>query len=275
MNNYVFFVEGNQDVAMLYRVLTDFLGFTEIKSYKKIENNIIFAKKVKTKFPFKKNSLNIFNEIPMFFEKGDKQICVINANGEANLLYKLDTFYDIQDNNEFESIEKFIIFADGDLKTKDEKIEELKTYIQPKEKNRKLKYIKENSFKNDCLEFNVHGVDVQANLFIFPNNNDKGRLENILIENLKNNYSCLHKETILHFENLEKNCNIQWADTNSDRNKALVGCIGNIIIPSASNVTLISNKDFQWIDKENISKDLKILIDFLKGMLGESDETNI
>ncbi len=265
MNNYIFIVEGNQDIALLYRILIDFFEFEEIKNPKKL--NSVLKKLVKDKFPFRKGSLNIFNEIPMFFEKDDKQICIINANGESNLLYKLDTLFQKFDVKEIESISGFIIFADGDLKNRTEKINELKKYIVVEGK-RKLEYIKENSFENDSLAFSVDGVDVRANLFIFPNNNDKGRLENILLENLQNNYGCLYKETISHFENLEKNCNIEWADTNSDRDKALIGCIGNIIIPSASNVTLISNKDFGWIDKENLSEDLKILIDFLKSMLG-------
>ncbi len=267
MENHIFIVEGNQDIALLHRILTECLLLKEIKNIKKLNETLQLL--VKKSFPFDKNSLNIFNEIPMFFEKNEKQICIINANGETNLLYELDTFFHKIHVEDIEKISSFTIFADGDLKNKQEKILELKNYIEPRDKKRKLTFISENSFIDDTLAFNVDGVNVKSNIFIFPNNKDSGRIENILLENIKDTYKNLHDETITHFENIKGVCNIIWSDENSYRDKALIGCIGNIIIPSASNVTLISNKDFEWINRENMTDDLKVLIAFLEGVLGE------
>lgn len=268
MKNYLFFVEGNQDIALLYRILKDFLSFTEIKNSKII--NEPFEKLVNKPFPFKKNSLNIFNEIPTFFQKEEKQICIINANGETNLLFRLDKFFDSTENDNIENIEKFVIFADGDLKNKEDKIVELKNYVEVEDKKRRLTYIKNDSFKNGAIDFKVGDLDINVDIFIFPNNEASGRIENILLENLKKSYNALYSETVNHFENLENKKIVSWSNENSDKDKAFIGCIGNIIVPSASNVTLISNKEFKWFDSDNVTKNLSTLIAFLKNVLGEN-----
>lgn len=86
MENYVFVVEGNHDIAYLGKILKT-IGYDELKH--KEELNDIMVEFIPKKFPFKDNSLNIFNYVPYFFVKDKKQIAIINADGEKNILKKV------------------------------------------------------------------------------------------------------------------------------------------------------------------------------------------
>ena len=58
----------------------------------------------------------------LLFIKEDTQVCIINAAGETKLLKVLNSVLKKLEFNEMELIDKVVVFCDGDLKDKEEKI---------------------------------------------------------------------------------------------------------------------------------------------------------
>lgn len=62
----------------------------------------------------------------------------------------------------------------------------------------------------------------------------------------------------------------KWNPTNSKLEKAKIGIVGNILLPSSSNTTSISNKEVNWISihtKDKV-KEINHLYNFLKSKIG-------
>lgn len=87
MNHYLFIVEGAHDVALVSSILR-VLKFKCIKNYNQI--NHPFNKLIIDKFPYDKSNLDIYNKLPPFYIKEDKNICIISADGEMKLIKSLD-----------------------------------------------------------------------------------------------------------------------------------------------------------------------------------------
>lgn len=262
MKNYLFIVEGNHDISLLSKLLHKFFDFHEVKNKKELTE--MFQKNLPNGYPFKKDRLSVFNFVPVFLATKEIQVCIKNAGSENNLLTELDDLIDRWKIEDLYQLEKIVIYADGDLNDKNQKINKLKSHV-----NENLNYITQDSFQESKVKIENYDLDIE--IFIFPNNSSKGRIEDILLESLKVTYPDLLEKANLYLESVSDKYRNKWNEGNSKREKALIGCIGNVINSGASNTALISSNEFQWIDVE--SKYISVIRTYLDMILNNNHKS--
>lgn len=246
MENYIFVVEGNHDIAYLHKILF-LLGFETIRDVKKL--NSIMNSFLPKKFPFKGSDLKIFNFIPYYFLKQEKQIMILNANGEKNILRliddKLSGPFDM-----IKSIDKILVFADGDTKNREEKLKEV---LDVDYENLEFEFIKKESIIDSISCININSKCIPIDFFIFPDNENSGRLEDVLIDCIKKTDNELLENAESFLKNADNKYSKNWNEGNSKKEKALIGIVGNAILPGSSNTTVISSKRTKWISEDSKS----------------------
>ena len=248
MNCYLFIVEGVHDCALISKILV-ILGYKEIIS----RNDIVspMNKLILSNLPKDEDRLNLYNQIPLFFSKDKNNVCILNANGEQKLLNKLDSTLKIFKLNDMEKINKIVIFCDGDLDTRERKI---KNITNKNHKNVKsLTMFDINCIQNKTLK--ITGVDdfyIPFDFFVFPNNKDKGRLEDVIIESIDLVDNNLLKEVNNMIDNIPSEYKSKWSVNNSKFDKAKISCCGSILCPGVGNSVHIKNNN--WISLYSIQK---------------------
>ena len=182
MSHYLFVVEGIHDVAIISKILM-LMEFKEVDRDDQILKPM--DKLIIRNFPFYKNSLNVFNKIPTFYKKEDTQVCIINAAGETKLLKVLNSVLKKLEFNEMELIDKVVVFCDGDLKDKEEKIVDIVERGFEGKKNKIDRFSREEILNQTLKIIEVEDFTIPFEFYVFPNNKDSGRLENILLETPK------------------------------------------------------------------------------------------
>lgn len=245
MNNLLIVVEGNHDIAYLHKIL-QLVGYSVIKNVNDL--NSFSRNYLPSKFPFRGDSLNIFNHVPYYFRNGDNQIVILNADGETNILQKLDDALS-GDLDTTILISNILIIADGDLNNKDEKKSKI-IDIDFEEKD--FEFLSKDHLENEEAFVDIRGHSITIELFVLPNNSDKGRLEDVILEGIENKNPDLLELTEEMLGKIDAKYKSNWDDRNSKFEKAKIGIVGNILIPSASNTTLISSNRIKWISTDSI-----------------------
>ncbi len=244
MKNILIFVEGNHDTAYLSKVL-NLLGFDNIKNYSEL--NKVMINYIPRKFPFEIDSLNIFNNVPCFFKRDNVQIAIINANGETNILTKIDDVLSAK-LEILEKINHIIIFADGDLLNKEQKISNILTV-----KYNDFEFIKEQNILKSNPFIDINEGEIPISFYIFPNNESSGRLEDIILSGIKITDLELHDLAVNMLDKVNLSYKEKW-NQNSKYEKALIGIVGNVLLPSYSSSVSISSKKTNWISHETKEK---------------------
>ncbi|MGL5330450.1 MAG: DUF3226 domain-containing protein [Peptostreptococcaceae bacterium] len=263
MKNYLFVVEGIHDVALVSKILM-ILGFSEIKTIKKVKNPM--DKLISKSFPFQGTSLNVFNKIPFFYERDNEYVCIVNANGEKNLLSSVDSSLIKLELQEMERLNKIVVICDGDLDNKEEKIE--KVTDGTLKENKKIKRFDIMQIKNQIIKVtDVEDFAIPFEIFVLPNNKDSGRLEDILLESI----NIVDKELGIEVDNfltkVPNRYKLDWSDENSKYEKTKIACVGSILNPGVANGVHI--KDSEWISENTIneSKHLNSIFNYIKNIL--------
>ncbi|MBU3176414.1 hypothetical protein KPL47_08510 [Clostridium estertheticum] len=265
MENYLFIVEGAHDIAFLGKML-NLLKFKEIKEISNLSP--LMEKFIPNKFPFYKDKLNIFNFIPFFYKLENKQIVIINANGEENLLDKLDVIMNELELDEIRLIKHIVIFADGDLKNRIEKIDSI---LNVDFENKEYEFFNKENLNNQRAKLNIYNkFEIGLDYYIFPDNNSAGRLEDIIIDGIKNNDMNLLNSAEKFISEVEQEYKSSWNAGNSKEEKAMIGIVGNILVPGAGNTSLLYNKNVKWISEEVKDKVpyVKKIHEFLSEIIG-------
>lgn len=262
MKNYIFVVEGNHDIAYLFKIL-NMLGYDEIKSFNFLNENM--KEFLPTNFPFRGTSLNIFNHVPYFFKMIDSQVMILNADGEKNILKKIDDELS-RPMNIIENINHIVVFADGDLLNKDDKI---RSILDLDYEDLEFEFVNKKDLIGVQPCVNVQNKRIPADFFILPNNNDIGRLENVILEGI----SVVNPELLLlakeFIDKVDVSYKVKWNVDNSKYEKAVIGVVGNALIPSASNTTSICDKRTKWISEESklLVEPVQLVYDFLNDII--------
>lgn len=251
MDHYLFIVEGAHDVALISSILR-VLKFRCIKDV----NNVIkpFNNLLIDKFPCEKNSLENYNKIPSFYDKENKNICIISADGETKLIKALDNAISKFRLDELDEITKVVIFCDGDLKGREEKISELIKISFPK--NNDLEISKDKLIEGFLSLNNIDIISIDTEFFVMPNNKDSGRLEQILIEAIKSVDKTLLEEVDIFLANIPNQYKSKWSESNSRYDKTRISCVGNVKNPASSMGSLIGSS--KWITSDTV-KSCKLL----------------
>lgn len=101
-------------------------------------------------------------------------------------------------------------------------------------------------------------------IHVFPNNRDKGTLEDALIQCAEVVYPEILKGALNYVNNIDDQYRHNWGVT--DEAKVVVGCIANILKPGKANQVSIQDND--WISSSTLVLiPVKEITDFLKNLL--------
>lgn len=245
-------------MAVIGKVLLS-IGYKELKNIDEISEN--FRELLPKKFPFKEQGdLDIFNIIPSFFKnkKENKEIVIIVSRGETNHFEKLDRALDSFERKDTEQLEKIIVFSDSDTLAVDKKIEELleKNFADDK----KIENFTREDIENRKINLMIKEIDIE--FYIFPNNKNIGRLEELIFEGIKKYDSQLLEETKSFVSSVDEIYKKKWNDGNSQEDKTIIGVVGNILYPCSSAPVFLKNS--KWFSKESQNeKYIKELYDYL------------
>ncbi|MGR6008841.1 DUF3226 domain-containing protein [Bacillus cereus] len=127
----------------------------------------------------------------------------------------------------------------------------------------------------DCILEQLSSINIgqvstgnpKVGIYVFPNNEETGTLEKVLLEGANQSYPELVKEATSYIDNIDDKYKKKWKP--SDSQKVLVGCIANILKPGKANQVSIQDND--WICGKSLENGSQfILNDFIKQILGRT-----
>lgn len=220
MKNYIFIVEGSQDVALIGSILK-VLKFKSVKNLNKLDS--ILNKLIIDKFPFDEDSLEVFNKIPSFYKNKDNFVCIINADGETNLLNRLDLSLEKFELEDYENITKVIVFCDADTKNRETKLNDIieGSFTIDNE----LIFKKENLLEGNILLKDFEIINIPIDFYVLPDNENTGRLEEILLEIIEKEDKQLLEKVDEFLHSIPNKYKSKWEGENSKLDKTRISCV--------------------------------------------------
>lgn len=240
MKKYFYFVvEGVHDTAAIWR-------FLKLMSLKKIEFKVevdkFWERTIPNNFPHNDNLLKRV-PIPMFFQNEQLSIAVQYAGGDGELVKMFSSI----ENIDYEALSGIAIFCDADKTRAHIRF----NYLYEKLLNAldgDMKAIVEGtSFRN------VKKADIKFGIYVFPNNEDEGTLEDLLLEGGAIVYKDLMnwaKDYVNSAKGLDNRYIKKANFRGSKENKILVGVMANIFKPGKANQVSIEEND--WISVDTV-----------------------
>lgn len=240
--HYLFIVEGPHDAALIRKILKHKKWAKYVDDPEKVSD--IWHSTFPSKYPFNKLKLDRIVPVPEFCESDELSVATMVAGGDSKLVDCLYGLLRVMKLESLRHIEKIMIIMDADKKKADGKILEIKKKIS-----------EENTMEYSDEQIALKGIPISIGVFFycFPNNKDEGNLESILLKCADIEYSEWLQLASTYIDEATK---IQNEDADissgSNRNKAIVGCIANVMKPGKANQ--ISIGDNNWITDEVISR---------------------
>ena len=251
--HYYFIVEGAHDVASIGKLLK-YLGMKEKR--KKDEIAEVWSDNlIPEKFPFEANKLDRITPIPSFYESSEVSVAIHVAGGESKIVSSLDLTISNLRIKDLKKIDGIAVFCDADNINADEKRQLLVEQISSEED-----ICFNETFFNDKTG-KIRGVEISSGIYVFPDNNQKGTLEKLLIECARIEYGNLLSKSQEYIDKIDLNYKNKWSG--ADESKVLIGSITNILKPGKSNQ--VSIHDNNWISETTIenSDSLNKLYNFI------------
>ncbi|MGL5277965.1 MAG: DUF3226 domain-containing protein [Cetobacterium sp.] len=237
------YVEGMHDLGVISDILKESIG-ERIKHIDDLpEEGKVF---IPTNYPLEDGKLDRILPIPDFFKKDDSLVALIKANGENNILNTIDShLFKIKalSLKELKKINKVVIFIDGDDKNR---VDKIKTFIADYSRGEDGIIVE---VKESYLGIEKGG-NISLDIYTFPNNKDEGVLEDILLECIEDMYT---DEAESFVSKVEISCDRTkklLSKGNSNRKKAIVSCVGNVVVEPSSSGSVYIGKS-KWI-KNNL-----------------------
>lgn len=257
MKYAIIMVEGIHDLMVVYRMLR-LKKFENIKNFMEIP--IELRKCIPNKFPF--NDDNIEQRIvpcPTFMRNDNITVLINQSGGQTKMLKDLNSILKINiEAKDLANLKTIGLIFDADDQNAEDKMNtivyEYDTLASKMELVYSIKDIKSGAG-------NVFGFNVQYTCFILPDNENKGFLEDMLIDSAKQEYDGLLTLAEEYVEKVPQEYKRKWKP--ADKKKAVIGCVSNILKPGRANQVTIH--DDKWINNLSV-KDInshKRLFDFI------------
>ena len=256
MRNYLIVVEGAHDIAVVEKLLKLNGINKRIVSAENLPK--VWKRTIPSVFPFAGGKLDRITPIPSFVMNDEVSVAIKNAGSDTEIMNVLQQMLDTMSYEEKDNLDAIMLLCDADVDTADTKRRKmLASYVE------KDDFVIEESEKEIFIDLDVKKVP--AYIYIFPNNEDEGNLENLLLEAaetvypellaLANDYvkQASEFQTILKKPQYEK--------------KATIGCIVNTMKPGKANQ--VSILDDEWVSEKTLQvcKMLHSLDSALKEMI--------
>ncbi|MGM0898257.1 MAG: DUF3226 domain-containing protein [Bacillota bacterium] len=248
---YFFVVEGIHDSAAIGKVLKK-RGFVNKRFIHEVDE--YWDRLIPKSFPHK-GDLQKRVPTPEFYQNETISIGVLNAGGETNIAPAIEGSVL---NLSVDELSGIAIFCDADSLKAKLKFDAIYRHVQEIEDD-EIKVI----FKD--VEFNkIKESSCKVGIFIFPDNNSIGTLEDFLLLGGETKYADLHELAQVYTKNIPSKYRREWGPTSE--NKVLVGVMANVLKPGKSNQVSIS--DNKWITEESLREtNQKELSDFLSAFV--------
>lgn len=234
-------VEGQHDVEFVCRLLK-FLGFKRITLEKEVDS--FFSPLIPHEFPYQ-GDLHKRMPTPTFLKNDTLTIAVHSANGDDNIanLMEEDSF-----EIKLSEMRGIGVLLDSDDKTPQMRYESLKKNISKKTNLQQFKF-------SDELGVITQGTP-RLGAFVLPDNQNKGTLEDLLLESAALVYPKLYECAKAYINCAKTNAN---STTSSSKNfnkptgekKAIVGAMATILKPGKA--VQMSIQDNDWIGETSLS----------------------
>lgn len=238
MENILFFVEGIHDANCVARIL-DINNFKEIRNIENLPD--IWKRKIPRTYPFANDRLDRHIPIPNYFTNEEIVVVVICTNGEGRLIKEIDLYISNMNKSELSQIKSICAIFDADQNLAEDSFEK-KFKVKMKDM-----IISKKDFINGFIKIKNENINLYK--YFFPNNKDKGTLENLLLEGAKIVYGDLLDEANFYIQNIDDKYKYNWSI--SSENKVKVGCIANVFQPGSANQSSIRRDE--WISKKSIT----------------------
>ncbi len=246
-------VEGPHEVEFIGKFLKRF-GFRRIIRIEDL--NPFWKKIVPTTFPYA-GDLKKRMPVPDFFHKDNYSIAIHSAEGVDQIVKTINgTLNNYDQFLEVVAGIGIIIDADHSNDSGRAKFKKIKAELKG------IMDLPQNP--GEIIE-----QEIKAGFYIFPDNSSDGTLERILIDCATTNYNELYNGALEYInnvsvENLNKSERKDFIKP-SGKDKAVVGCIGNILRPGKA--IQVSIQDNRWVDENTIGiHEMSLFNEFLKNL---------
>lgn len=237
MRDYYFFiVEGPHDSAAIGRLLRPY----HCKIVQKLENvDSFWARLIPKSFPYQNDLLRRM-PVPVFYQNDTISVAIYSAGGEKNIPIALDSLLNIA----VEELAGLAVFFDADEENPKDKFEKMHQEIVSSIDEELYPFI-------EGLHFNeIKSHPIKSSFFIFPNNEEKGTLEDILLEGGKIVYGDILGHAEHYLENIPPQYKEKWSEAKYA--KSLFGVTANILQPGSANQVSIQRNE--WINEETVTQ---------------------
>ena len=232
MKNYLIIVEGSHDIALIEKLLC-LNGINE-----KINNADdlpgVWKHTIPTRYPFNAERLERISPIPSFVKNPEISVAIKNANSDTEIMFVLKQTLQLMEVSEVDKLSGIMLVCDADNNTADVKRQRLLA-----SRNEDMNF----SLNEYTMELDVNVKKIPLYTFIFPDNENGGNLENLLLQTAEIAYP----ELLALAKEYVKSASVYRNDLKKEQKakKAVVGCIANVMKPGKANQVSIADDD--WV----------------------------
>lgn len=241
MKYYFVVVEGAHDEAILAKMLK-IMGFKERTDISEIDP--FWQGLVPKNFPYR-NRINERVPVPSIFSKGNQSVSIYSVGGQDQLVPSISL--SLSNTIDANKLSGLAIICDADELPPLTKFSHLKNALIQEEEL----WLKE-QFSTVKRPGELFGKKPAMGIFILPNNEEQGTLETLLVEGAQTSYPKIHQGATSYLNKLPSEYTDSW--NASKKGKALVGIIGNVILPGRSNQVVIKDRKSMLITEHTIER---------------------
>lgn len=237
MRNYLIVVEGAHDIALLEKILR--LNGVDKKVNNENELPEVWRHTIPSRYPFNTDRLDRITPIPSFVKNSQISVAIKNANSDTEIVGVLKQTLSLMEIRELDQISGIMLICDADNLCADDKRCKLLDSIEE---------IQDFNLDEKTMLLDVQIKKIPLYTFIFPDNSNKGNLENLLLESAAVEYPELLNLATSYVDNASAFCRELKKEPKAK--KAKVGCIANAMKPGKANQVSIADDD--WVSERTL-----------------------
>ncbi|ETP70339.1 hypothetical protein G159_02080 [Planococcus glaciei CHR43] len=237
---YYFIVEGVHDTSAIWRFIK-LMNLNRVLNSDEVDD--FWDRTIPKNFPHNKE-LRKRVPVPTFFHNEEISIAIQSAGGDGELIRSMNSITNI----DYTELSGIALFCDADQKMANQRFDEIYQKLMSEILDEELMEI----IKDTQLE-NVKKGKTNFGMYIFPDNENGGTLEDLLIEGAEISYKELLDLAKVYVDDA-KNIDARYIKdarwSISSEKKVLVGVMANILKPGKANQ--MSIEDNKWISEFTI-----------------------
>lgn len=240
MEKHLWIVEGIHDASLLQKFLT-LKGFRLQRKASNIES--YWDKLIPKTFPEHDDLLKRVT-VPLFMETANCTVACLIANGEDEIKTALKA---IEYSLVIEELRSLILFMDADDLTASEKVRRMQS--------KWTDTLFQDYMDAACFPEILNTGITQKGIFVFPDNEQKGTIEDVLLAGGAHTYPSLSNEAEQYIARVAVDKPPRVKQKNfeaSQRQKMKFGVMANVFRPGKANQVSIADND--WVSNQTIEE---------------------